>query len=367
MPQQAHSFTELSALAADIRNSGKKVTLLFAYNGKGKTRLSMEFKKQGKLSGTADTLYFNAFTQDLFRWNNDLENDSERYLGFIKESRFFKGLKDFDIENRVRALVRRYSTINFRIDLEEGTVTFFREELVDGTARNIPNIKVSRGEENIFYWCFFLAIAQLAIEKVEAYAWVKYLYVDDPISSLDDNNAIAVAHHLAKLVKSEGNEVKTVVSTHHALFFNVLCNEFKNGRKLFLVSKGNGYVVRETNDTPFIYHVAMIQEMKKAIDEDKLYTYHFSLLRNILEKAANFHGFGGFDECMVLDDDDEENTLRTRMVNIMNHGGYSLFEPVEMVDENKQHFIQIFNHFLENYKFNPELFAMPEPNPVPLG
>jgi hypothetical protein len=42
----------------------------------------MEFKEKGKNTEgtTRDTLYFNAFTEDLFHWNNDLENDTDRYL-----------------------------------------------------------------------------------------------------------------------------------------------------------------------------------------------------------------------------------------------------------------------------------------------
>ncbi len=57
----------------------------------------------------------------------------------------------------------------------------------------MDDIKVSRGEENIFIWCFFLAIVQLVLDGAEAYKWVKYVYIDDPISSLDEHNAIAVA------------------------------------------------------------------------------------------------------------------------------------------------------------------------------
>ena len=67
-------------------------------------------------------------------------------------------------------------------------------------------------------WCFYLAVAQLAIDEHESYRWVKYLYIDDPISSLDDNNAIAVASHLAQLLKSTNGNIKVVISTHHALF-----------------------------------------------------------------------------------------------------------------------------------------------------
>ncbi|MFR0657308.1 anticodon nuclease, partial [Pantoea sp. SIMBA_079] len=76
------------------------------------------------------------------------------------------------------------------------------------------NIKVSRGEENIFIWCFFLAVVQLAMDpEIEAYRWVKYLYIDDPISSLDEHNAIAVANHLAQLLKRPESSIKTVISS----------------------------------------------------------------------------------------------------------------------------------------------------------
>ena len=101
-----------------------------------------------------------------------------------------------------------------------------------GRARRneVDDIKVSRGEENIFIWCFFLAIVQLVLDGDEAYKWVKYVYIDDPISSLDENNAIAVANHLAQMLTSQKKGRRTVVSSHHVLFFNVLCNELKTRR-----------------------------------------------------------------------------------------------------------------------------------------
>ncbi len=61
----------------------KKFILLYAYNGTGKTRLSMEFKDFCTPGEERDTLYFNAFTEDLFSWDNDLENVSERYVGIL--------------------------------------------------------------------------------------------------------------------------------------------------------------------------------------------------------------------------------------------------------------------------------------------
>jgi hypothetical protein len=377
MAQELFTKSDLAEVAADIRARAKNVTLLFAYNGVGKTRLSMEFKELGKSQGPADTLYFNAFTQDLFWWNNDLPGDTERHLWLNGESRFTEGLKDMDMNARLRPLLERYATFYADVNFAEKRVNFSRDVVVDGNAQRLDFIKVSRGEENIFYWCFFLAVLELAIQGDEAYTWVKYVYVDDPTSSLDDNNTIAIAHHLAVLLKSDDNQVvnenpndkkvvykvKAVISTHHALYYNVMCNEFGNGRKLYLRQKGDEYELKTTHDTPFIYHISMIQELQKVIDADKLMTYHFSTLRTILEKAANFHGYKGFDQCITLDDD-ADGQLLTRMTNLLNHGGYSLFEPAPMGEENKKYFKQIFDNYKKNYKFNREIFEEPVATPL---
>ncbi len=97
---------------------------------------------------------------------------------------------------------------------------FHRNVTLAGSRRRIEDIKISRGEENIFIWCFFLAVLELAIEaeRGDAYDWVKFVYIDDPISSLDEHNAIAVASGLASLLKRVTNDVKVVISTHHGLF-----------------------------------------------------------------------------------------------------------------------------------------------------
>jgi hypothetical protein len=336
----------------------KDLVLLFAHNGTGKTRLSMEFKELGKVGNDRDTLYFNAFTEDLFSWNNDLDNDKERLLKFNKNSRFFTGLNELDMENKVRPLLNNYSNFNFKINYEDATIKFSREEIVDGTKQNIEHIKVSRGEENIFIWCFFIAIAQLAIDKQEAYNWVKYIYIDDPVSSLDENNAIAVACDLANLLIREDNEIKTIISTHHSLFFNVLYNEFgrkvKNKRYFLHFKEPNEYSLQDTGDTPFFHHIATISELKQIVESNKIYTYHFNVLRSILEKTTSFFGYDKIDKCIQ---GLEDETLFERALQLFSHGKYSIFDPVEMGDDNKDLFKKILNGFLSKYEFYfPEIF-----------
>jgi hypothetical protein len=199
----------VSRLREDLNS--QDFVLLYAYNGTGKTRLSMEFKNRGKKSGGVDTLYFNAFTEDLFYWDNDLENDTNRVLKINAESNFFRGLKELSLEGKIFAYLERYAEFDFKIDYENWEIIFNKEIKNPKYKTNSEeseyiiqsNIKISRGEENIFIWCIFLAICELVIDGAEAYKWVKYVYIDDPISSLDDNNAIAVASDLSQLLKGD--------------------------------------------------------------------------------------------------------------------------------------------------------------------
>lgn len=364
------TFSTLAELATHFRTTlaTKKYILLYAYNGTGKTRLSVAFKDAGKTADAADTLYFNAFTEDLFSWHNDLEHDTERRLLLNTESRFFNGLRELEMDTRIRPLLQRYADFDFTIDYEAGFVQFHRDLRVADATERADFIKVSRGEENIFVWCFFLAVAQLAVDAEEgsAYSWVKYLYIDDPISSLDDNNAIAVASHLAQLLKRPGNTIKTVISSHHSLFFNVMHNELGNAVKYFLsrnTAEGT-YAVQDTTDTPFFHHVSLIRDLHQAATapDGKLYTYHFNILRGVLEKTASFHGFGNFSACIRQAPDDVDGNVHARIINILSHGNYSLFEPREMLPENKEYFRRILTDFMTNYRFNPALF--PEVSPV---
>jgi hypothetical protein len=401
------NFTNLTEVAQHFQKdlvgdhrSMKDLVLLFAHNASGKTRLSMEFRQIGKTLDdegnvtNRDTLYFNAFTEDLFNWDNDLDSDEHRVLILNKYSQFFVGIQDFDIVNKIRPILSSFSSFNFSIDFNyikpndagketpetHWAVRFIREELVNGVAQNIEKVKVSRGEENLFIWCFFLAIYQLAIDGAEGYDWVKYVYIDDPISSLDENNAIALACGLAAMLESgiyeeveeagvkkkveRDRKVKVVLSTHHSLFFNVISNEI--GRKLknkkyFLHNKGaNGYSLQDTNDTPFFHHIATLNELKNIVDKQdddnppKIYTFHFNALRSILEKTATFFGYDKIDKCINGLDDE---VLFARALQLFSHGKYSIFDPVEMGNDNKELFIRIFKGFTDKFDFYfPEIF-----------
>ncbi|ELY3855160.1 AAA family ATPase [Proteus terrae] len=369
------NFKNLRSVVTRIRddlrhrdNGGVDFVLLYAYNGTGKTRLSMEFKETGKRKRglDRDTLYFNAFTEDLFHWDNDLENDANRVLQINSDSKFFEGFKELELEDRVFGYLKRYSNFEFKIDYDNWQISFsklvnnprFHPESEQPETIVQDNIKISRGEENIFIWCVFLSICELVIDGEEAYSWVKYFYIDDPVSSLDDNNAIAIGSDLAKLLRRSIGKVKTVISSHHSLFFNVMCNELKKqpNKSYFIYSRnGDGYRLQSTTDTPFFHHVAMLSELKKSADTGKLYAIHFNVLRGVLEKTSAFFGFKDFSGCIH---GIEDEVLFSRALNLLSHGDYSLFDPKELTEDNKQLFNSILNGFLERYTFDlPEIHA----------
>lgn len=342
------SFGRLvTRLRDDFHSGGHDFVLLYAYNGTGKTRLSMEFKSAGKAKkgGSPDTLYFNAYTEDLFIWDNDLQGDSRRVLRLNSDSIFFSGIKDLALDESIQSYLSRYTNLDFDIDYTDWTVSFRKGDA--------EYIKVSRGEENIFVWCLFMAICERVIDSHPSYDWVEYFYIDDPISSLDDNNAIAVASDLAKLLRRAKDRFKVVISSHHALFFNVICNELKASKtkRYFLhrPSDDGGFTLRATDDTPFFHHVAMLSDIRKAADSGALYTYHFNMLRSILERTATFFGKKDFSACL---EGVEDEALFSRALNLLSHGRYSLYEPTEMLEDNKQLFRDILSAFLSRHQFD---------------
>lgn len=356
LDQLASNIREVFQATPVEKHNVPEVLLLFAYNGTGKTRLSMEFTRQGNVNDKSDTLYFNAFTEDLFFWDNDLENDEHRVLKLNSDSRFFSGVYGMEMEMRIHDFLHRYADFDFSINVSTWEISFSREE--DGS--EVPDIKISRGEERLFIWCFFLAILQLVFDRDNAYSWVKYVYIDDPVSSLDDNNVVSMACNFSKMFKERDNkEIKLIISTHHALFYNILHNEFSE-RKIHLpyfysINK-YGYTLTYSNDSPFLHHLALLKDLKDAAATGNLYTFHFNMLRVILEKTAQFHGFKKFSDCLGDAKTEEEVQENARLINLMSHGNYSLFEPQEMVPDNKEHFKNALDRFLARYPFNLDAF-----------
>lgn len=371
--------------------------LVFAYNGTGKTRLSYEFAHYKRKEDTPQhTLYYNAYTEDLFTWDNDLENNTEHHLLINQKSSLIQGLAGYNFSDKLRKYLHIFTDIDFDFHYDKNNeeipdyVVFSkmvktRVKLNDEwneIEEEVENIKISRGEERLFVWCFFRCILDQVIGGNDAYKDIEYIYIDDPMSSLDDNNVIAFAQQLYSVIrqqlklevdaqragKVDFRRIKFVVSSHHALFFHTMLHGLMADRKL-----GRYYLSRDkqkdrvvlkgmSDNTPFYYNVAMMSEIKKAIESDKLYTYHFTVLRSVMEKIKEF--FGHRDFTIILEgikykgetydktafSQEELTEFYSRVVNVLTHQG-SMFTPALMNDDNKELATAIFNHLVDKYQF----------------
>lgn len=357
----------LPTIAANLREElkKKKFVLLYAHNGTGKTRLSTEFKNLGKKVDaegkfiTRDTLYFNAYTEDLFNWDNDLTNDRDRVLELNRESSFFDGLSSLEMDVKIGQQLERYADFNFYIDYEKWFVTFFRERDKDNNP--IP-IKISRGEENIFIWCFFLAIVQIVVDDDEdnPYDWVKFIYIDDPISSLDEHNAIKVAHDLTRLLSASHESVRVAVSTHHVLFYNVIANQLRKGNSMkFYLTKeegGESYVLEDWDNVPPFHHLSTLIDLCKARDNGSINSHHFNMLRRVLEQTACFFGYESWVECLRPREGETEKAFQKRILDLNSHGDYAIFESPTIDSQMRSAFLAIFEEFRRSFPFNPSWF-----------
>ncbi len=66
----------LKDVAKQINESKENIFLIYAFNATGKTRLSVEYKDltKAKNEGRHVGVYYNAFSEDLFYWDNDEKN-----------------------------------------------------------------------------------------------------------------------------------------------------------------------------------------------------------------------------------------------------------------------------------------------------
>jgi len=138
----------------------QKVQLIYAFNGTGKTRLSREFKQlispKADVSEDGDEvdqpelkrnkiLYYNAFTEDLFYWDNDLALDTEPKLKIQPNSYtdwLLTLMKDLGQDGNIVKYFQRYTndklTPHFSEDFAE--VSFSLER---GDNERSGSIKIS--------------------------------------------------------------------------------------------------------------------------------------------------------------------------------------------------------------------------------
>lgn len=360
----------LKDIAQTLRDTGKKVQLIYAFNGVGKTRLSREFKelispKSQEDESTMKVLYYNAFTEDLFYWDNDLEADSNRKLKIQPNGFTDWVLREQGQERNIVTHFQRYTSdkLTPRFNEEYNEITFSIEGGNEGT---IDNIKISKGEESCLVWCVFYSMLKQIVEilniseinerETDQFNDLKYVFIDDPVSSLDENHLIELAVNIAELIKSSQSGLKFVITTHNPLFYNVLYNEFNNSDKRYgykpkhsikyrleKMNDGTYLLVEQSADSPFSYHLFLLTELEKAIKSGEIKKYHYNFLRQILEKASTFLGYTGWKELLPHD---AQEAYYNRIINLCSHGKHA-GEETSLIDDNDK---RVLTFLVENIR-----------------
>lgn len=364
---------------AEQPSKPKRVQLIYAFNGVGKTRLSQAFKVEIN-SGVDDpdeekVIYYNAFTEDLFYWDNHVPKlciQPNSFTSWIIEDQG----GDANIVKHFSRYTKKYLTAKF-----EG-LDSVRFSYAAGNAETITDIKISKGEESCFIWSVFYHLLSQIIEErnrgdkeANEFGHYEYIFIDDPVSSLDENHLINLAIDIAELIKHDYSELKFIITTHNPLFYNILWNELnssakgtaedkykpRNCRRLRLdkLDDGSYQIEDQTDDSPFSHHITLLQEIDKAIESGKLYKYHFAFLRQILEKMSTFLGYNDWKILLPP----EEELYYNRILNLSSHSKVSSEEVPDLSNEEKKLLSYLVEHIYTKYKFRRDVTTHPNPAP----
>ena len=354
-------MTTVEEIATQLRDDAADIQLLYAFNSVGKTRLSVAYKNATKgADGSHVGIYYNAYSEDLFVWDNDIENDESSIRLTVLPSSLSRFHADLN-ESYIREKLKPYRvSFDFRFvmhtDVERGieSILFFPADTQSG---NVPAMKISRGEERVFVWCFFLAMME-----IEGWADTQpqHIFIDDPVSSLDDHNIFVTATTLYDLIENYFGERKIIIATHHVGMFSILFDWLKKGEKSSkykkttkarILSGKNGTVSLEDVDSDvFLYHLRVLQVLEQARRENGVRAHHFALLRQLLENVASFLGVGRISyalESIGFEDADEI----ARIVNTLTHKNVYYYESDRLVPDSLALFDEIYEKLRKQYAF----------------
>ena len=354
-----------------------------------KPRLSREFKQliaptldddndESNELSRHEILYYNAFTEDLFYWDNDLESDVEPKLKIQPNSFTDWILRDRGQDRNIINNFQRYADTKLTPTFNEETIqttqngnrvnvsTFpdvsFSYDL--GTER-IENVKISKGEESNFVWSFFYSLLQEVIASKldgedDEFERLKYVFIDDPVSSLDESHLIELAVNLAGLIKSydyEDIDLKFILTTHNPLFHNVLCSELNRPSCYLLTKPESGFyeLVEKKSATSksFSYHHYLKETIANAISNDQVQKFHFNMLRNLYEKTAHFLGYVKWTDLLMTAPEDRIEYFK-KLTHHFSHRDLSYEEIAEPTLEQKRDIEILLNNLVDNYGYSQQ-------------
>jgi hypothetical protein len=247
-------------------------------------------------------------------------------------------------------------------------------------------IKISKGEESNFVWSVMYTLLQQVISTLnepdatdritDKFNALEYVFIDDPVSSLDDSHLIELAVDLAGLIKASTSDLKFIITTHSPLFYNVLCNELNNKayqkqadetfklsynpnkefKKYRLEKQADGLfqILDQSTDSPFSYHLFLLSELQLAIKGGQIRKYHFSFIRNVLEKMATFLGYNYWPALLPKTAEGKPDPFANRILNLSSHSAHAGEEVADIEEKDKEKLDVLVKYLIETYGFRKQ-------------
>jgi len=354
-------MSTVTEIAQELNELNDSIILIYALNSIGKTRLSVAYKDLTKArnDGKHAGVYYNAYSEDLFVWDNDEDHDNANLKLTVLPSSlslFHSFLVENDEMIREK-LATYYPKYNFKLNQhmnpEDGiaSITFFVDEV------NQTPIKISRGEERIFVWCFFLALFEVDGWADQQNA---HILIDDPVSSLDEHNIFITNRSILNLIKANYlKKEKIIVLTHHIGLFSILATWLKSDdskggvgnltKLLILKSKDGDLSFRSTDRDVFLYHLHLLQTLQEA-QKEQLYKYHMVLLRQVLENINSFIGSRKIGR-ILKDIGVEDVDQKADEINSLSHQQAYQYQFNEMTQTEEELFNDVFDKLIAKYNF----------------
>ena len=359
----------------DCPEKNHKTHLIYAFNGTGKTRLSHEFEKlvPQKTRITENRipiLNYNADFEDIFYWkkgsSHKLVVQNNSFLPFIINEQG----EENDIVYYFQNLIDKKIDVNFHINEKDNSsggdtrdwITF---DFMAGDNETERNIKISKGEESCFIWSIFFNYMQIAIREKMAsdndtkmtnrFDALKYIFIDDPVSSLDQNHLIELAMDLGEVIRNcNAMGLNFIITTHNTLFYNILYHEINRKKGYFLTRFDDGtYELAEKKgdaNNALSYHLYLKDIIVKATKNRNIEKYHFNLLRNLYEKTAMFLGYESWGEILPQ----EKQLYYSRIMNFTSHSKLT-DEEFRIPSEQEKNMVNfLVKHLIEEFKFFEE-------------
>jgi hypothetical protein len=152
---------------------------------------------------------------------------------------------------------------------------------------------------------------------------------------------------------------KIIITTHHIGLYSILFDRLRKGEKssryknltkpFILTNLNNELELKHHDKDVFLFHLHLMQVLDEAI-KNKLYIYHFVLLRQLLENISSFLGSGNISHVLSEIEIDDPAGAANR-INTMSHQNTYRFQFNEMPPEDVDFFKDIFSELKIEYNF----------------